>query len=100
VTAQLLYISSSIESMLTQWNDVDRCQKAATSLVSPYRALVELLVPRLSETELRALSEPIVIKRGEFSSAASGRDAADREELKRQWEGIALTSVAVVSPGW
>ena len=51
---------------------------------------------QLSETELRNLSIPIAIERREFSSAARGVDATDREGLRRQWESIAL---AIMAPG-
>ena len=89
-TAQLLYVCSAIESMLATWNDDDGCERAAAKLVDPYKGLVELLGPRLSETQLRNLSIPIAIELREFSSAACGRDFGDRGGLKRQWESIAL----------
>ena len=89
-TAQLLYVCSAIEGMLATWNDDDGCERAAAKLVEPYQALVELLGPHLSETQLRNLSIPIAIGLREFSSAACGRDFGDRGGLKRQWESIAL----------
>ena len=72
------------------------CERAAAQLVDPYKALVELVGPHLSETQLQNLSIPIAIELREFSSAACGRDFRDREGLKRQWEDIAL---ALMAPG-
>ena len=60
-----------------------RSKSAAAKLVEPYKALVELMEPHLSETQLRTLSIPIAIELREFSSAACGRDLRDREGLKR-----------------
>jgi hypothetical protein len=60
------------------------CERAAAHLVDLHKALMELLGPHLSATELQNLSIPIAIELREFSSAACGRDFRDREGLKRQ----------------
>ena len=98
VTTQLESISSAIRDMLTGWSDVDRSEKAALHLVNPYRALVELLAPHVSETALHTLSVPVAIKPDEFSSAACGRGAANREELKRQWEDTLRITTPLLHP--